>query len=382
MQKAHDKPIYLDYASTTPTRPEIAQDAFKIMNEYYENADSLHFGGQRVSDLVTASRNTLANQLGVLPQEVIFTSGASESNSAAIKGIALANQHIGKHIITTEVEHSSTMGAVAQLRDYFGYTVDYLHVDDQGNISFDELRDKLRKDTVLVAVIAINNEVGAITDVQALAKLVKKESNAFVHIDGVQALARHDFEMTQIDSVAYSAHKIYGLKGSGLWLKRSNVHTLPLINGGQQQFGVRGGTIDNTAAILWAKTLRLAREDNAKALPKIEKMQKYLYDTFENMEGVVINSSYEGSPYIFNVSILNVGSEIMMNGLNSAGFAVSAQSTCNSKSLAPSHVLKAMGKSDTAALSSIRISLSHLTTMEELEKVVQEILEIKKYVNH
>ncbi|MDE8257019.1 cysteine desulfurase family protein [Erysipelothrix rhusiopathiae] len=382
MQKAHDKPIYLDYSSTTPTRPEILKDALVIMEKYYENADSLHYGGQRVSDLVVQSRDALAKMLGVLPHEIFFTSGASESNSTAIKGIALANRHRGKHIITTCVEHSSVMGAVQQLKEEFGFEVDYLGVDTKGCISLDELKQKLRKDTVLVTVMAVNNEVGSMTDVQEVARITKKYSSAYVHIDGAQALARHDFPMKQIDSVSYSAHKIYGLKGSGLLVKKANVNCLPLVNGGQQEGGLRGGTLDNVSAILWAKTLRLAVEDHKRSINDIIRMNKFLYDTFDGMENIHINSDINGSPYIFNMSVLNVGSEIMMNGLNAKGIYVSAQSTCNSKSLEPSHVLKAMGCDETCALTSVRISLSHLTTMEELEKVCETILEIKNYVQH
>lgn len=382
MQKAHDKQIYLDYASTTPTNPEILKDAQLIMNDYFQNADSLHFGGQRVSDLVRQSRKTLGEMLGVLPYEIIFTSGASESNSAAIKGIAFANMHKGKHIITTAVEHSSVTGAMKQLRERFGFEIDVVGVDYYGNIDLSELKSKLRNDTILVCAMAINNEVGAITNVSALAQIVKKNSNAYIHIDGVQALAHHEFSMQQIDSVSFSAHKIHGLKGSGLWVKRAHVECDPLINGGQQQFGYRGGTLDNVNAILWAKTLRLARENYKKNQARIEALSKRLYDIFGNIDNVILNSSPQGSPYIFNVSILGVGSEIMMNGLNKAGIAVSAQSTCNSASLEPSHVLKAMGRSDEAALSTVRISMSYLTTEEEIEKVIKEILEIKKYVNH
>ncbi|WP_252856505.1 aminotransferase class V-fold PLP-dependent enzyme [Erysipelothrix rhusiopathiae] len=152
--------------------------------------------------------------------------------------------------------------------------------------------------------------------------------------------------------------------------------------GGQQEGGLRGGTLDNVSAILWAKTLRLAVEDHKRSINDIIRMNKFLYDTFDGMENIHINSDINGSPYIFNMSVLNVGSEIMMNGLNAKGIYVSAQSTCNSKSLEPSHVLKAMGCDETCALTSVRISLSHLTTMEELEKVCETILEIKNYVQH
>lgn len=378
----HDKNIYLDYASTTPTNPQILKDAQLIMNDYFQNADSLHFGGQRVSDLVRQSRKALADMLGVLPYEIIFTSGASESNSAAIKGIAFANMHKGKHLITTAVEHSSVKGAFQQLKDRFGFEVSVIGVDSQGNLDLEALKGALREDTILVCAMAINNEVGTITDVGKLAQIVKKHSNAYLHIDGVQALAHHEFSMQQIDSVAFSAHKIHGLKGSGLWIKKAHVACDPLINGGQQQFGYRGGTIDNVAAILWAKTLRLARENYKKNEAKILKLSQRLYQAFEDEDYILINSSKDGSPYIFNLSIINVGSEIMMNGLNKAGFAISAQSTCNSSSIEPSHVLKAMGRTDEEALSTVRISMSYLTTEDEIESIINKILEIKKYVNH
>lgn len=382
MQKVHAKNTYLDYASTTPTNPEILKDAQLIMNDYFQNADSLHFGGQRVSDLVRQSRKALSEMLGVLPYEIIFTSGASESNSAAIKGIAFANMHKGKHIITTAVEHSSVKGAMEQLKERFGFDVEVIGVDSKGNLNLTALQNALREDTILVCAMAINNEVGAITDVSKLAQIVKKHSNAYIHIDGVQALGHHEFSLQQIDSASFSAHKIHGLKGSGLWIKRAHVACDPLVNGGQQQFGYRGGTIDNVNAILWAKTLRLARENYKKNESTIAMLSRKLYEAFENEDNVILNSSPDGSPYIFNISILNVGSEIMMNGLNKAGFAISAQSTCNSTSLAPSHVLKAMGRSDEAALSTVRISMSYLTTEQEIDNVINKILEIKKYVNH
>ncbi|CAM4202636.1 cysteine desulfurase [Erysipelothrix inopinata] len=382
MQKVHDKPIYLDYASTTPIRPEIIADAHKIQQEFFENADSLHYGGQRVSDLVTKSRQYLAKQFNVLPQEVIFTSGASESNSAAIKGIAFANKHLGNHIITSKVEHSSVMGACKQLEDVFGFEVDYVGVDETGSVDLHQLKQLIRKDTILVALLAVNNEVGSINDIQEITSIVKKNPNTYLHIDGVQALARHDFELKQIDSVSFSAHKIYGVKGSGLWILKAHTPCLPLINGGQQQYGKRGGTTDNVAAILWAKTLRLALEDSKTYYNHVQELSNLLYETFENEPGIVLNSSRLGSPYIFNMSVLNVGSEIMMNGLNAKGIAVSAQSTCNSQSLKPSHVLMAMGANEKRALSSVRISLSHLTTRAEIEKTIETIMEIKKYVQH
>ena len=382
MRKAHDNPIYLDYASTSPIHPEILKDVHKINSTYFENADSLHFGGQRVSDLVSQSTMALAKQLGVLPQEIIFTSGASESNSHAIKGIAFANASIGKHIITSEGEHASVINAVKQLVDYFGYSATYLPLNQDGVISMSDLQAALRDDTVLVTLIHVNNEVGSINDIEAAAKIIKKNSKAFFHVDGVQGFARHPLAMKQIDAISYSAHKIGGLKGSGILIKRSSVACLPLISGGQQQGSQRGGTLNTPALIVFAKTLRLAIEAHNHSINGIIAMNKSIYDYFKDVKGVQFNSNIKGTPYIINVSFENVGSEIMINGLNAKGIYVSGQSTCNSKSIKASHVLLSMGRSEAMAKNSVRLSLSQHTTQKEIDFVLETMMEIKKYVQH
>lgn len=377
-----DNKVYLDTATTTPIHPEILKDLQVLSEKYYENADSLHYGGQRISDLVSQSRQALARYFKVLPQEIIFTSGASESNSSAIKGIALANQNKGKHIITTTIEHASVLESVKQLVDYFGFEATYLEVNEEGLVNLEDLKKALRKDTVLVSIMAVNNEIGSIQPIEEMVQIVKRNSSAYFHTDAVQSLAKHDFSLQQIDAVTFSAHKINGLKGSGLLILRSNVPYLPLINGGQQENGKRGGTTDNTAAILFAKTLRLAKEANEKHASKVKTLQEYIYNYFKDDADIIFNSSLEGSPYIINFSVHNVGSEIMMNGLNSQGFAISAQSTCNSKSKEPSHVLKSIGISDEEALSTIRISLSYDTDLEAIEALCNSVMEIKNYAKH
>ena len=215
-----------------------------------------------------------------------------------------------------------------------------------------------------------------------MVKLVKKHSNAYFHTDAVQALGKHEFLLQQIDAVTFSAHKIEGLKGSGLLILRAGVPYLPLINGGQQEFGRRGGTTDNPAAILFAKTLRLSLEANKKNYQNILENRDYIYDYFANDEDIKFNSTRKGTPFIVNFSVENVGSEIMMNGLNAKGYAVSAQSTCNSKSKTPSHVLKSIGVSDEEALSTIRISLSYDTDLEAIEALCNSVMEIKNYAKH
>lgn len=381
MPKVPNKEIYLDAASTLPTRPEIMNDALLIMKHYYANADSLHQGGQRVSRLILESQEELARQLQVLPHEIFYTSGGSESNSWAIQGIAFANQHKGKHIITSKIEHASVLNACLSLEENFGFSVDYLPVNSEGVIEASVLKKHLREDTILVSLFAINNEIGAINDLAELALCIRKNSQAYFHVDGVQALGKFDFSLRQIDAISFSAHKVGGLKGSGLLIKRAGVGILPLIYGGQQQECLRGGTLDNASVILWAKTYRLAQRDFEESFEKIKEINAYLWEFFKGKDGIEIHSTEKGSPYIFNLSILNVASEIMMNALNAEGIYVSAQSTCNSKGEA-SHVLQAMGVSPESLNSSIRLSLSNTNTLNEIKHVCEKIMEIKNYVKY
>lgn len=382
MLQVPDKIIYLDHASTTAIHPELLADLNKLYRDYYENADALHYGGQRVFELVEQSRKALAQYFSVLPKEVIFTSGGTESNNNAIKGIALAYQDKGKHIICSAIEHSSVYESCLWLRDHFGFELSLLPVNKQGEIEQEALKKALRKDTILVSFMAVNNETGAVMNVRDLVSLVKKESMALVHVDGVQALAKHDFSLSQIDSAAFSAHKIGGLKGSGLWIKKSHVKVWPLISGGQQEAGYRGGTLNHIPAILWAKTLRLAKAKHDKHYAHIEKMHRYLYDAFRNEADVLINSSIEASPYIFNLSFKGVGSEIMLNGLMSKGFAVSAQATCNSRSLMPSRILLAMGRSEEEARNSLRISLDETLNQAICDRLIAAIKETYNYARN
>ena len=379
MPAVHNKEIYLDSASTMPMKKELVQDATKIMNEYFGNADSLHNAGQRVSRLVSTSQTQLAKLLNVTPQEIFYTSGASESNSWAITGIAFANQDKGKHIITSCIEHASVLNACQYLAEHFNYEVTYLPVNKKGMVESEDLIAALRSDTVLVSLFAVNNEVGSIHPIESFAQLIKKHSQAYFHVDAVQALAKHQFSYQGIDAISYSAHKIGGLKGSGLLIKKASTKILPLIHGGQQQYGLRGGTTENTSVILWPKTLRLALEAQARFEKEIKEMSDYLYKYFQDVPGVIIHSNPKGSPYIFNMSVLNVGSEIMMNGLNQAHIYVSSQSTCHSAN-AKSHVLEAMGVSEKALKTSIRISLSSMVKLDDIKEVCEKIMEIKNYV--
>lgn len=368
--------VYLDYASTTPIRKEVLDTYTMLLGKYYGNSDSLHEIGRASSKLMEQSRAQIAQLLRVHKDEIIFTSCASESNNYAIKGFAFQNKRRGNHIISTCVEHSSVSMALEQLKVVFDFEITYLPVYEDGKIRLDDLKKALRKDTILVSIMMVNNETGAINPIKECADYVHKNSRAFFHVDGVQALGKVDVPIEAVDMATFSAHKIYGLKGSAILYKKSNIELLPLISGGQQEYGLRAGTSNAPANIMFAKTLRLILEEKEKNLKYVKGLNEKLRKEISNMEDMIINSPEDASPYILNISCLKIGSEIMLNALNSKGFAVSAQSTCSSHSKAVSKVLLAMGTGELRATHAIRISLSHLTTMEEIQSFLKALKEI------
>ncbi len=368
--------IYLDYASTTPLDQEVLATYTKVLNTYFANADSLHTLGREANKLVEQSRSQIANLLKVNSDEVIFTSCASEANNYATKAFALANMNRGKHIISTCIEHSSVASSLQQLSDEFGFEVTYLQVDENGCVSIDDLKQALRKDTILVSMMLVNNEVGSIQPVNECADYVHQNSRAVFHVDCVQALGKIDIDLHNIDLASFSAHKIYGLKGSGFLIKKRNIKLLSLISAGQQEQGYRGGTTNSPSCIVLAKTLRLALERQKEAFNHVSKLNQYLRDEISQMDDFVINSPIDGSPFILNIADLKIGSEVMLNALDAKGICVSAISTCASHSKAVSHVLLSMNKSELIATHSIRISLSHQTTMDEVKQFISTLKEV------
>jgi cysteine desulfurase len=369
--------IYFDSVSTSKVNLEVLASYKKMLDNYYVNSDSMYDEGLKLFNLQEKSREQIAGLLKVYPEEVIFTSGSSESNNLAIKGLCFNNQE-RKHIITSKVEHSSVYNCFKQLEEKFGYEVDYLNVDDYGRVDIDELNLKLRDDTLLVSIIMVNNETGAINDIDVIKEIVKKRSNAFFHSDMTQALGKFELDLTNIDMASFSAHKIHGLKGSGILIKKRHVNLLSLITAGQQESGIRGGTSNSMVNILFAKTLRLELQSMKENRLKIEKVMNYLRCEVQSLN-VKMNSYVKGSYNVLNFST-NIKSEIMMNALNNAGIMVSAQSTCSSKSTEPSRVLKSMGRTDNQSLSSIRISINEENSIEEVDYFIKTIKEImKKY---
>lgn len=374
--------IYLDYVSSTPVHPEIMSSVSDMLQEYYANSDAIHDLGQKIASLLARSRAYLASYLKVQTDEVYFTSGASESNNTAIKGIALAMKDKGKHLITTQIEHSSSYESFRFLESFYGFEVTYLPVNQEGVISLQDLQQALRPDTTLVSLALINNEVGSFMPLADIVKLVKGESHAMLHIDGVQALGKYPLDLQRVDAASFSAHKLGGLKGSGLLMKKNHVPCIPLIHGGHQERGLRGGTSNAIPDILWAKTLRLSDDAYKHNAFRIDALYDTIMKRCEDHPKILLNSSRKGSHYIINFSVQGIPSQIMLNALNQRNIYVSAQSTCSFEANKPSRVLQAMGRTDEQALTSIRVSLSYLTEEREIKQLFDALDEIIAYVKH
>jgi len=363
---------YFDAASTTAVDPRILKTYEQVLAKYYVNSESLYPQGAEVAGLMEQSRGQAAALLGVQPQELTFTSGGSEANNLAVKGTALACRSRGRHIITSRIEHSSVYNSCRWLQEYAGCEITYLKVGPQGRIDTDQLAAAIRPDTILVTVMMVNNESGAIQPLTRVKEIVRRHPGLALHVDCVQAIGKMPIDLTGIDMASFSAHKIHGLKGSGLLFHRAGHPLVPIISGGQQENGLRGGTADAPADMMWGKTLRLALDGLDGRIARMREYHDFLYDRLAAMDGIVVNSPADGSPAIVNFSCLNITSQVMLNALAAKGFLVSAQSTCDSRD-AKSRVMAEMFSDPRRLAGTIRLSLSDDLQKDDIGGIINAI---------
>ena len=330
--------VYLDYAATTPFNKEVIKTHEQLLEKYFYNADSIYSQGIEVNRLLEKSRSLIAGMLHVKDEEIIFTSCGSEANNMAIKGIAFQYQNRGKHIITTSIEHSSVYEACKELEEVFGFDVTYLPVDHSGHISIDDLKKSIREDTILVSVMHINNEVGAIQPIEEIKNVIKEHPLIKFHVDMVQSLGKLTIDLSGIDCASFSAHKINGLKGSGLLYKNHSTTLVPLINGGQQEFGLRGGT--------------------------------------SNACTYIVNTQGKASNHIVNFSCVGYKPEVVLHALEEKDILISTRSACSSKTNDISRVMQQLHLSDEVARCALRVSISDLTKEEEIDKFIYCLKEV------
>ena len=367
--------IYFDHVSSTRPHPEVLKTYNDLLNKYYVNSDALYSEGVDLYLLLEKARKSIASLLGVDASDLIFTSGASESNNAVIKGLAFADGS-RKHLITSAYEHSSILSCMKQMERVFGYEVTYLKPGKDGCIAIDDVLKALREDTLLVSIMQVNNEMGAVNDIEGIMKAVKENSKAHTHSDITQGFCKLPLNTRYLDSFSCSAHKIHGLKGSGLLYLRHHIPFEPLIIAGQQEAGRRGGTSNAPVDIVLAKTIRLELENNKKHHQDLTDMMGYLENGLKDIEDVTIVSPKDHIPNLITV-ITPLTSEVMMNTLDKAGIELSSRSTCGTRSEEPSYTALAMNY---PAEHAIRISLDYNNTKEEIDYLLKTMKEsIIKY---
>lgn len=369
--------IYFDNSSTTSVRAEVSRIYAQLIQEAYANPDAMHTPGREVSKMMETSRKKIAEMLKVAYEEVLFTSSASESNSLAIIGYCLANSHRGKHILLSNAEHASVSHSFEWLQS-MGFEVEYLSIDASGKVTPQELKNKIRKDTILVSCMHVNNEMGAINPIDELADVVHTHPTCVFHCDCVQSFSKIDIPFEKLDLATLSMHKIHGLKGSGILIKKKKVQLMPLIQGGQQEFGLRGGTSNAPVNICAAKTIRLALQEQEVSYDKVQKINQYLRKELVKIPGAHINSPEDAIPYILNVSFDQITSEVLLNALDQKGVCVSAKSTCSSHSKHANAILLHMGYDEKIATHMIRLSFDKDNTIEQAKEFIEICKEILK----
>ena len=357
--------IYLDYCATTPVDKDVLESFNKVCMDYPGNPNSLHRLGTKLSELINVSTKQIASILGVKESEIIYTSGASESNNMALKGIALKYQNRGKHIITTELEHSSIYGPISFLQK-LGFEFDFVELDKNGHVDLESLEKLIRDDTILVSINAVNSEIGIIQPIEEIAKIVKKHPMCFLHVDMTQSVGKINIPLDNVDLMSFSAHKIFGLKGIGVLVKKEKIGLEPLIHGGKSTTVYRSGTPAAPLIVSTAKALRLITENIDANYKYVLKINNEVKDFLSKYSNVTINSDNNCLPYVLNISVLGAKPETFLHALENYDVFISTQSACSSSN-AISKAVMALTNDERRASSSLRISLSYKTTEKEIE---------------
>ncbi|MDH5395114.1 MAG: IscS subfamily cysteine desulfurase [Gammaproteobacteria bacterium] len=372
-------PIYFDYSATTPVDKRVAEkmcDCLTTEGNFGNPASSSHEFGWKAEDAVEQARKDVADLINANPKEIVFTSGATESDNLAIKGIAHFYNKNGKHIVTCKTEHKAVLDTCRQL-EREGYEVTYLEPETNGLIDLDKLKAALRDDTILVSIMHVNNEIGVIQDIKAIGEITRERKIMF-HVDAAQSAGKVpiDMEDLKVDLMSFSAHKIYGPKGIGaLYVSRKpRVRLEAQMHGGGHERGMRSGTLATHQIVGMGEAFRLAKEEMAADNERIRMLRDRLLNGLKDIEETYVNGDLEQRvPHNLNISFNFVEGESLIMALKE--LAVSSGSACTSASLEPSYVLRALGRNDELAHSSIRFSLGRFTTEEEIDFAIKKINE-------
>lgn len=364
------KEIYLDNAATTKLDKEVEKEIKKYFSKEYGNPSSMHKAGQKAKELIEKSREKIAKEINAKKEEIIFTSSGTESNNLTIKGLFWSNYPEKNHIITTKIEHDCILKSCRWLEKQ-GAEITYLNVDKEGFIDLEELEKSITPKTILVSIIHANNEIGTIQNLEKIGEICKKK-NVLFHSDACQSFTKIkiDVEKMKLDLLTLNAHKIHGPKGVGALYIKKGTKITPLLHGGEHEFGIRSSTQNVLGIVGFAKAVGIKKENE-----NIEKMREYFIEELEKIPKTKINGPKGKNRLCNNINVCfnNIEAESIGSLLNSKGIFVSVGSACASNTLEPSHVLRAIGKNDLEANSSIRISISKYTTKKEIDKALKEI---------
>jgi len=361
--------IYLDYSATTPVDKRVLDTFNKVCLEYPGNSNSLHSLGVKSKELEDYTTEEISKMLKVKKSEIIYTSGASESNNLAIKGICMKYKNRGKHIITTFLEHSSIIAPLNYLSN-MGFDVDFVKIDDNGLVDLENLKSLIRDDTILVSVCMVDSEIGIKQPIQEIAKILEEYPKCYFHVDCTQALGKVSVDLTGVDLASMSAHKIYGLKGIGLLVKKENIQIEPIIHGGKSTTVFRSGTPALPLMVSMMKAMKLI-------IPNIDKNYEYINKFSEKIKNklmeyplVHINSTENSIPHTINFSLKKIKPETFIHALDTNEIYISTKSACSSSD-SMSNAVYALTKDRELSNQSLRISLSYMTTEEEIDKFLK-----------
>ena len=372
-------PIYLDYSATTPVDPRVAEKMCSYLTpdgKFGNPASRSHSFGWEADEAVEEARRNVAALVNADPKEIIWTSGATESDNLAIKGAAHFYAKKGKHIVTVKTEHKAVLDSCRQL-EREGYEVTYLDPQSNGLLDLDKLKSALRDDTILVSVMHVNNEIGVIQDIAAIGEICRERKIVF-HVDAAQSAGKVDIDLQnmKVDLMSFSAHKIYGPKGMGaLFVRRKpRVRLEAQMHGGGHERGMRSGTLPTHQIVGMGEAFRIAKEEMAEENARLARLRDRLYKGFQDIEEVYVNGDLDQRiPGNLNISFNFVEGESLIMALKD--LAVSSGSACTSASLEPSYVLRAIGRNDELAHSSIRFTIGRFTTEEEIDYTIKLVHE-------
>jgi cysteine desulfurase len=366
--------IYLDYSANTPVDEEVLKAFNEATLKYFANPNSTHKLGilakERI-DLATANIMKLFEEKTNISKdmEIVYTSGSSESNNLAIKGIARTYRENGKHIITTFLEHSSVSSPLTNLKEQ-GYEIDLLEIKSDGTVDLEHLKELLRDDTILVSVCAVDSELGRVQPIKQIAEILSNYPNCYLHVDCTQAIGKINIDLQGVDLISFASHKFYGLNGFGGLIKRKEIVLEPIIHGGSSTSIYRSGTPVTGQIVAMEKALQLAFDNLDERYEYVKKLNLYLREKLKNYDLVQINTLGGENPFILNLGIKGVTAVDFKKMLDENGVCISIKSAC-SVVISPSRPVMAITHDRKRALSSWRISLSHLTTVEEINKFLE-----------